>query len=374
MTTEHLLRVWFAHNEQAILWLFACVLALVVISTIYAIFNRPEDSEGLSSLKEIENSLRKVIEERNVAGQIAAKAAQADSGASVDGDDDLVPAPMVAALREELEAKKADLLKAQQDVMAKNAEIDNLKKATPAPAAPAEGSVNAAEVEALKAKMTELEGRLAEYSIIEDDIADLSMYKEENAKLKNELAMLKSGAPAPAAAPAAVATPEAPKVEPQAAAPTPAPTPAPAAQPAGPIQPVSDDDPVLAEFAAAMAEQEKLSAAKEAAAKPKAPVDKPAAEPAPAPAVAPTPVVAAVPTPAPEPTPAPAAEASADPLTEELDTDRMLAEMADLNNMPAEDEAGAHILDADLDTEKMAAEAGALQQEEKQDEEKKVAS
>lgn len=40
-------------------------------------------------------------------------------------------------------------------------------------------------------KITELEGKLHEYEIIEDDIADLSLYRTENEKLKAELARLK---------------------------------------------------------------------------------------------------------------------------------------------------------------------------------------
>ncbi len=67
-------------------------------------------------------------------------------------------------------------------------------------------------------KVRDLEARLAEYSIIEDDIADLSMYKEENVRLKRELQELRSGAgPAPAAtAPVAAAAAQAspPKGEP----------------------------------------------------------------------------------------------------------------------------------------------------------------
>ena len=34
----------------------------------------------------------------------------------------------------------------------------------------------------LLAKIKDLEGKLAEYEIIEDDIADLTFFKEENAK------------------------------------------------------------------------------------------------------------------------------------------------------------------------------------------------
>lgn len=58
-----------------------------------------------------------------------------------------------------------------------------------------ENSVSKEDYDALQEKITELQARLAEYEIIEDDIADLSMYKEENARLKAEIARLKGGEP-----------------------------------------------------------------------------------------------------------------------------------------------------------------------------------
>ncbi|MCJ8277757.1 MAG: hypothetical protein HRT44_14130, partial [Bdellovibrionales bacterium] len=74
-------------------------------------------------------------------------------------------------------------------------------------------------------KIDELEARLLEYEIIEDDIADLSLYKAENEKLKTELASLRGGGapePAPTPAPAPEPVAEEPVVE---AAPEPEPVP-----------------------------------------------------------------------------------------------------------------------------------------------------
>ena len=45
----------------------------------------------------------------------------------------------------------------------------------------------------LSSRIKELEAKLAEYEILEDDIADLSLYKEENARLRSELEKLKAG-------------------------------------------------------------------------------------------------------------------------------------------------------------------------------------
>lgn len=62
----------------------------------------------------------------------------------------------------------------------------------------------------LMARINELEERLVEYEIIEDDIADLSLYKTENEKLKEELQSLR--ARLGGAAPSAVEDPGAPVV------------------------------------------------------------------------------------------------------------------------------------------------------------------
>ncbi len=79
-----------------------------------------------------------------------------------------------------------------------------------APAARGEGSsVSTAAAEAaLRAQIRELEARLAEYAIIEDDIADLSLYKEENQRMKSELDDLRkrAGSGEPPAATAAGAS------------------------------------------------------------------------------------------------------------------------------------------------------------------------
>ena len=54
---------------------------------------------------------------------------------------------------------------------------------------------DAGEVEALQTRVQELEARLKEYEIIEDDIADLSTYKEENTRLRRQIEDLTGDAP-----------------------------------------------------------------------------------------------------------------------------------------------------------------------------------
>lgn len=70
-----------------------------------------------------------------------------------------------------------------------------------------------------KSKVQALEAKLAEYSVIEDDLANLKRLQQENAQLRSQLGMSANQAPAPQAPASQVAAPVA----------TPAPTPAPEA-------------------------------------------------------------------------------------------------------------------------------------------------
>ena len=329
-STELWLKFWFAHNEQVILWVFAGFLLAVTVVTINAIFAKPEDEQASgSSFKDLENSLKKVLDERPAASTSAPTPAIQVG----DLDGDLVPAPMVAAIREELESKKAELQKVQADVQAKAAEIEIVKKqhadatAQLQTMASGGGGASTEEVTALKNRVGELESKLSEYTVIEDDIADLSMYKEENSRLKAELEALKASGATPSAAPAApAAVPAATPVAAPAAAVEAAPE-APVASAPIAESPIAEDDPIMAEFAAAVAEQQQMTELNNAAAKKKE------------------------------------AAIIDDAENGQLDTDKMLAEMADLSNMPTEEDAGgAHILEAEPDTDKMTAEAEALDQ------------
>jgi hypothetical protein len=51
-----------------------------------------------------------------------------------------------------------------------------------------------ARIQALQVELKSLQSKLSEYEIIEDDIADLTLYKEENQKLKDEVEKLRSTA------------------------------------------------------------------------------------------------------------------------------------------------------------------------------------
>jgi hypothetical protein len=153
-------------------------------------------------------------------------------------------------LKTDLDTKAKKIAEIEAAHMAAQTELTKAK-ATPAAVAPAAdgaapaGGPSGVDIAELNKKIKDLEARLSEYEIIEDDIANLSIYKEENARLKNELGKLKNGAsPAAPTAPTVGAAPT-----PAAPAPAaPAPTPAPAAEEGhNPVKNV-DSDKLLAEF------------------------------------------------------------------------------------------------------------------------------
>lgn len=218
---QSLIVFWMTHQVVIIEVLFSVILATIAI---WLFANLRRESRENPDLKEIEESLKKVLlatgmqsdkKAKDLVGQIKetdsahleATSAVPSAAAPIAA---VVPPP---AANNEQAAKEVAELKAQ---LAKAQE--EIKKAKAAPAAATGG--NAAEFETLKKKAEELETRLSEYAIIEDDIANLNLYKDENVRLKDELERLKSSGPAPAATPA-----PAPAAAPAAASAAPAPAP-----------------------------------------------------------------------------------------------------------------------------------------------------
>jgi BMFP domain-containing protein YqiC len=89
----------------------------------------------------------------------------------------------IQKVREELEAQKKRI----NDLLASLDQTrEDLKKAN-------EDLAKSGNSEELRARIAVLEARLQEYEVIEDDIANLSIYKKENEDLKRELNELKNG-------------------------------------------------------------------------------------------------------------------------------------------------------------------------------------
>lgn len=310
---EHFLDLFFHRNILIIEGLFGVVLLGVIFLTIRS-FLRAEGAENEMNLSGLEEGLKKILE--NHAGNSAAKA---NDSASVEGD----------AIMEEM-ATQIERLKLQ--VMQKTEEVEQLKAGgavaaasavapTEAPAKAPSSFSGGAPTE-LEEKVRELEARLSEYSIIEDDIADLSFYKEETVrlqaeidKLKAKLAEYEAGGPAPKfmAPPAAAPAPAAPAAsappQPIAAAPAPVAAVMEVTSTAASVAPETPDifgsldDDIMAEFERAVAEQKASSSAQKVATALTTPA-------APQSAAAPTPSVVSVAEEPPEAT-QPVVEASA---------------------------------------------------------------
>jgi hypothetical protein len=251
---EKFLEFW-SHNNAVII---EGLVALILISAIYLAYRtffgaKSLDGAGVGGgggvdTTEIEKTLQKILEQQSTAARAAGEAGAA--GASAAGTP---PPEMVAELsnlKKALEDKEKQIVVLQEKAAAatKAAAAPNADPGASAAAAAAQAAAGLAEKERAdyEAKIKELEARLAEYEIISEDIADLSFYKEENARLTKELESLRGGGAAPAAAPAAAA----PVAE--AAPPVPEPVPTPAAPEASPEAANAIDDSLMAEFAKAV--------------------------------------------------------------------------------------------------------------------------
>ncbi|MFL5815869.1 MAG: hypothetical protein ACJ763_20035 [Bdellovibrionia bacterium] len=154
-----------------------------------------------------------------------------------------------------LEQKMAEQAAAMERIMSEKAKLEKeLNDARANGAAAGGASAGGEDVQKLQEKCQSLEARLAEYSVIEDDLANLKRLQQENAQLKTQLAS--GGAGATAAGPAVPATPAATAAPstPAAAEPEAAPAPAEAAPaPAAEAAPATPADPEAAAAAAAVA-------------------------------------------------------------------------------------------------------------------------
>ena len=151
MNTTSILQLWHSNVELIIGILCLIIFALLGIFLFMGFWKEKEEAENPSAgadLEQIEDTLKKLLDKADVPG----------------GGEDVEKLKVLVSEKEEL-IKKLE------------AAVEEAKS---------EGGGDAASV-VLQDKIKDLEARLAEYEIIEDDIADLSMFKEENLRLKDEL-------------------------------------------------------------------------------------------------------------------------------------------------------------------------------------------
>ncbi|MBK7892319.1 MAG: hypothetical protein IPJ84_16180 [Bdellovibrionales bacterium] len=130
----------------------------------------------------IEGALKKALSDRVVAGAVATVSGETASAGGGASD---------VALQAALSDREAKIVALMADLDALKAHVDS--HGAPV-AGVGGGGMDAGELNALKARVSELQAKLAEYEIIEDDIADLSLFKDENKKLKDEVERLRAAA------------------------------------------------------------------------------------------------------------------------------------------------------------------------------------
>ncbi|PIU01003.1 MAG: hypothetical protein COT74_00395 [Bdellovibrionales bacterium CG10_big_fil_rev_8_21_14_0_10_45_34] len=277
---QAILQLFFANLNIVIQILFLTVLGLISVYFFKNIREEADSSSSINSLQ-VEGLLRKVLE----VGPMASTAGGGSSG----GEFDLEPPPKAKvdsasrpAINSQTEKKSIDeaaadeqiSLQLSKDLQEKENRVKQLEAEVEA--LKVQGNAGGGfDTKALETRIKDLEEKLAEYEVIEDDIANLSLYKEENARLKDEVRAMKSGGgqestPEPAAdvrppskaedvAGAATSqvsnSPAVFKEESKSQGETSDSVSAIASKVAGPIEPAPTSDSVVEEFARAVEEQ-----------------------------------------------------------------------------------------------------------------------
>lgn len=293
------------HNETLIETLIGLILLMSAFWFYRSFLSGKADESatvaGLPDLSHLEESLKQILE----------KAAQVPASSAGPGDPNLMAE--IGQLKKTLQERQTQIetLKVQVESAGANAGASAATEVPP--------GMSAEDKSKLEEQIKELQTKLAEYEIISEDIADLSAYKEENARLKKQLEGGGGGSapPAPKTEPEIVGRSNVPP--PAAPAPTPAP-PAPKAEPPPATEKAdSVDDEIMKEFAEAVESQKAVEAAsKSTAVSPGGELD-----------------------------------------LENLDMDKMLAEAGSLENSDAQ--VGAEALNQELDAEKLLKEANNME-------------
>ena len=183
-----------SYNSQIIQVGFGIVFLLIIIY-VYRLFFMSEDSKSgleLSSNSEaIEEKLNFIINQQKNKVAVATNSASSQSALDVGTGHEIE----IDRLKAEIYNLHQQLKEGAQNPRASAETSENLDAKSDG------GKVNAArndvnEISEEKIKLEEkvknLESRLSEYEIIADDIAELSQLREENAKLTEQISLLKS--------------------------------------------------------------------------------------------------------------------------------------------------------------------------------------
>lgn len=195
MDLNGLIRLIYAKSDLLLGTSISLLLVVTVLMLIRSVMEdrQTEKRSGSSELDPkalniaIEGAMKKVLADKGIQGAIGTAAGASGHASALDGEGAALTADALE-LKKVLSEKEAKISALMSDLDSLKVQMDSATSASPNGGPAADG----VDIGALQAKLAELQAKLAEYEIIEDDIADLSLFKEENKKLKVELATLKA--------------------------------------------------------------------------------------------------------------------------------------------------------------------------------------
>ncbi len=158
------------------------ITILISISIVLVNLKNPKSVEGVPDLSDLEGTLKRVLEQTEVkASSVAMPPGMVAPGGGLD-------TVAFESMNDEERAEFQTTIEQQKnEILQLKSSIETIQQEA------AQNSGGSGEMSPeIQSKIEELEAKLAEYEIIEDDIADLSMYKEENAQLKAEIEALRN--------------------------------------------------------------------------------------------------------------------------------------------------------------------------------------
>lgn len=168
---------FFIHYLPNIIqWSIAAILLLLGSLFTIMIFGKskkdPESEMQIGDLGALEKTLKEIL--KTSIGDLSSSGVLKSSESEYNQGSD------------PYQSNSGSLEQIMRELAQKNAEIEVLKQ-TQSQSSPVAEKAIEVDVSGYVEKIRDLEGKLKEYEIIEDDIADLSHFKEENAKLKKKI-------------------------------------------------------------------------------------------------------------------------------------------------------------------------------------------
>jgi len=172
------------------------LLVLILLTGIVLVYRssratHPAAEKSTLDVEALESTLKKVLAESGASLGAAAGSNQSSAAVIEDEEEGTTTVSIATANGNGISAESAALIRERdQKIQELQTALEAARKEVNAQQSRPVGGADSGSNE-LQAKVMELEARLAEYAIIEEDIADLSTYKEENRKLKEEIEKLR---------------------------------------------------------------------------------------------------------------------------------------------------------------------------------------